>query len=228
MNNGYIKLYRSISDNILWGLEPFTKAQAWIDVLLMANHKNSHYQVRGNIVHVKRGFIARSEDHLAKKWKWSRNKVRRYLKYLETIQQIKQHKSNVITVIEIINYNKYQANGTTEGTTERPQKVQQKDIYNNDKNEKNEKKNTYHEEFINVWDDYPSKRREKKKDCYKVWKCIPEQDREKFYKATKDYVYSNIEGDYKYCKMSLRWFKDWETVLDSHVPPPKKEPRRWM
>ena len=48
------------------------------------------------------------EDKLAERWKWSRGKVRSFLKTLKTEQQIEQQKSNIINKIIILNYNSYQ------------------------------------------------------------------------------------------------------------------------
>ena len=33
---GWIKLWRKFADDPLWVSEPFTKGQAWVDLLLMA------------------------------------------------------------------------------------------------------------------------------------------------------------------------------------------------
>ncbi len=140
MHRGYIKLYRSSTENEMYFLEPFTKWQAWQDMILLANYKNWVIQVRWNIIPIKRGDLWYSESTLATRWKWSRNKVRRFLNYLETMQQIEQHKSKVKSTITIINYNKYQSNDTTDDTTERPQTIQQTDTNKKDNNIKKVKK----------------------------------------------------------------------------------------
>ncbi|NCD07359.1 MAG: hypothetical protein EOL97_14700, partial [Spirochaetia bacterium] len=76
---GYIKLYRKIEDNPLYFCEPFSKIQAWIDLILLANHKDSVIFIRGNEVKIKRGQVAWSKDNLASRWKWSKNKVYGFL-----------------------------------------------------------------------------------------------------------------------------------------------------
>lgn len=75
-------------------------------------------------IEVKRGQLARSEEALAQRYKWSKNKLRKFLKLLEKGQQIKLQRSNIINLIEIINYDSYQKvtdkrynKKTTEGTT---------------------------------------------------------------------------------------------------------------
>jgi len=122
-NKGWVRLYRHIEDNPLYFLESFTKAQAWIDLFLNANHKDGFISIRGNIVKIKRGQIGWSELTMASRWAWSKGKVRRFLKWLETEQQIKQRKDRyVTTIITILNYEKFQSD-TADGTAERQQTV---------------------------------------------------------------------------------------------------------
>ncbi|NOQ48726.1 MAG: hypothetical protein GQ576_06295, partial [Methanococcoides sp.] len=128
---GYVKLHRDIADNDLWLLEPFTKAQAWVDLFMNANWKNGVVNIRGNIVEIERGQIGWSELTMVKRWKWSRMKVRRFLSYLEKCGNIRQHKTQLTTVITICNYEHYQsdeaARGTTDETIDETAERQQKD-----------------------------------------------------------------------------------------------------
>lgn len=156
MEKGWVAIHRSICENDLWFLEPFTKAQAWIDLVLNANHKDGEINIRGNIIHIKRGQIGWSQITMAKRWRWSRQKVRRFLEYLiikqmisidnseitprqlqKTIQQNEQQKKRKLTSITtIINYEQYQ---TLQQTIQ--QTIQQKDnrryTNNNDNNDNN-------------------------------------------------------------------------------------------
>ena len=134
---GWIRLHRKIEDNFLWSLEPFTKAQAWIDILLCANHKDGIMQIRGNVIPIKRGQLGFSELTLMKRWMWSKCRVRRFLKLLETEQQIIQQKDRFITtIITVLNYDRLQSDDKTI-----QQNIQQKDsrryINNNVKKNKN-------------------------------------------------------------------------------------------
>ena len=138
-NNGWIKLHRKIFDNPMYFSEPFTRMQAWIDLLLLANHSGQYFYVRGNRIDVKRGEVAHSMQSLAQRWKWSRGKVLRYISQLENSQMIVQQKNHVITKLSITNYNTYQSDGTTDSTTDGQQTVQQTDTNKNDKNDKNER-----------------------------------------------------------------------------------------
>lgn len=115
---GWITLHRKIEENELWLAEPFTKGQAWVDLILIANHKDTILWKRGIRIVIKRGEVGWSEVALAKRWKWSRDKVRNFLKYLKTIQQIKRESNHTLSRIIIVNYNKYQLNQTTDQTTD--------------------------------------------------------------------------------------------------------------
>lgn len=141
MNNtvddlGYICLWRKMIENPIWTSEPFTRGQAWVDLLMMANHKDSYFYVRGNRIDIKRGQVGRSQKYLSERWTWSRTKVNRFLNDLEKEQQIKQQKSNVINTIEIVNYDLYQKKSSRLDNRKAAEK-QQKSTYNNDKNNNN-------------------------------------------------------------------------------------------
>jgi hypothetical protein len=146
--DGWIKLHRRLTHNPIWTQEPFTRGQAWVDLLLLANHAEKYIRVRGRRVPVKRGQVGWSEVKLAERWQWSRGKVRRFLKELKMDQQIEQQKNNATTLITIINYDAYQSDGTVDETADGQQTVQQTDSrrYPN-KNDKNDK-NVQEEEYV--------------------------------------------------------------------------------
>lgn len=115
--SGYIKLYRSVCDNPMWEDEPFTKSQAWIDLLLNANYVERKIMIRGQSLIVKRGQIAWSEVTMTARWKWSRNKVRRFLKRLSDEGMIVQQAEHLTSLITICKYEEYQASDTADETT---------------------------------------------------------------------------------------------------------------
>lgn len=168
MDSGWIKLYRKITENPLYFSEPFTRMQAWIDMLILAAHNDNFFYVRGNRVNISKGEIGYSQENLAKRWKWSRGRVSRFIKQLETDGMIVQQKSKIITTISIANYHTYQHGGTTDdttnSTTDGRQTVQQTDINKNVKNEKNVKEEYgLSDEFaviVKDWFDYKKERRE--------------------------------------------------------------------
>lgn len=159
---GWIKLHRQIQDNDMWGSEdePFDRRSAWIDLLLLANHRDKQTVFGKQIITVRAGQRITSLVKLAERWNWSRDKVRRYLDLLESLGMLTRESDNKKTLITIVNYCIYQGNDiddntadkTANNTTNRHQIRQQtrqqtdtnKNIKNN-KNEKNDKKNIYGE-----------------------------------------------------------------------------------
>lgn len=117
--NGYIKLYRGLQENTLWLSEPFTKGQAWIDLLLLTNYKPSYLKYRnGEMVRINRGECGYSMETLAKRWKWSRGKVKRYFNLLESEKMIQQKTGSKSTIIKVLKFDKYQertSNDTSNG-----------------------------------------------------------------------------------------------------------------
>ena len=122
MENSWIRLHRKIMDDPLYFAEPFTKMQAWIDLLLLANFADRVMFIRGNRVTIKRGQVAYSREWFSGRWRWSRGRVERFLTLLESDRKIVQQKSRIISVVTIVNYDFYQnsekSERTTDGTTE--------------------------------------------------------------------------------------------------------------
>lgn len=103
-NNGWIKVFRKIIDNEIWKDRPFSKGQAWIDLIFLANYKDTDF--------CKRGELKTTQKYLSERWGWNRLTVRHLL-----IQQLK-HQVNIKTdnkhtYITINNYDKYQSNYAT-------------------------------------------------------------------------------------------------------------------
>lgn len=150
---GWIKLHRKIVDNPFYFSEKFTRSQAWIDLLILANHKENFYYQRGIKVHVKRGQIGMSLENIAKRFKWSRGKVERFISELEMSNQIVRQKGNVTTLLTVVNYDIYQeeknenskannnANSKQNSKANGQQTAKQTDTNKNDNNENNEKEN---------------------------------------------------------------------------------------
>lgn len=105
---GYIKLHRELLEHDLWLDEKFTKGQAWVDLLLMANHKDKKVLFDSKWVVIKRGSLITSIHKLAERWKWSVNTVKKFLTILEDDEMIAKNSTNRCTLIDIVNYAKYQ------------------------------------------------------------------------------------------------------------------------
>ena len=60
---GWIRIYRELLDSAIWNTnEPFTKGQAWIDLLLLANFEDAEQIVGYETVKVKRGSYMMEQD----------------------------------------------------------------------------------------------------------------------------------------------------------------------
>jgi len=116
--SGYIKLYRGITDNPVWNKDPYSAGQAWIDLLLAANFKEKTIFIRNTAIKVERGQLAWSTVTMAARWKWSRNKVIRFLKTLKSEHMIEQEAGHLTTLTTICNYEKYQGYDTAGDTTD--------------------------------------------------------------------------------------------------------------
>ena len=126
-NCGWVKLHRKIIDNPYWQSEPFTRGQAWVDLLLMANHKPGFVRKQGVRVDISPGDIGMSETELAARWQWSRGKVRRFVEELEVDGMVERKNTETDRrklIISICNYSKYQDQSSTDGTGDGPTTVQ--------------------------------------------------------------------------------------------------------
>jgi hypothetical protein len=149
MNHGWIKLWRKLQDNSLWQRKPYSYGQAWVDLLLLANHKPSRVWLRGIPLDLEVGQLGYSKESLAAKWGWSRGKVTRFLDALENEQQIVQQTDNVTTVITITNWEADQKT-TRKQRSRRTASDQQADTDKNEKNEENEKKSSCNAEALRL------------------------------------------------------------------------------
>lgn len=138
-SKGWICLHRSITDNLLWDDKPFAYGQAWIDLLLLANHEKKKFLLGAESVTVESGSFITSELKLMDRWGWSKTKVRNFLQLLINEGMIEKKADKKKTAITIVKWGAFQDFQTTEKpqkdhkeTTKRPQK----DTNNNDNNDK--------------------------------------------------------------------------------------------
>lgn len=110
--DGYIKLHRQITENEWYFSERFTRMAAWIDLLLLATHKERTVYIRGNEISLKPGELCYAQTTLAKRWRWNFRTVRKFLNELEKREMIQYRKSSITTVVSIINWDRYQVSTT--------------------------------------------------------------------------------------------------------------------
>lgn len=148
MQQGWIKAYRSLREHWLWQDKPFSKGQAFIDLLFLANHTAKKVPSGDEIITIPRGEFATSIRTLCDNWGWSNTKVKRFLNVLQTDRMIVVKSDSKKTVVKVLNYNKYQDIVNLENDTETSSVHQQNDTKTfqkhtnkNVKNIKNDKNN---------------------------------------------------------------------------------------
>jgi len=109
---GFVKLYRQIQEHPLWTSEPASRAQAWIDLIMLAAYEPHPVSIGEKSVPLDRGDLAASVRFLAKRWKWSVCKTVSFLDRLHVDNQLvkKQNGSGngSPSIYHIENYAVYQ------------------------------------------------------------------------------------------------------------------------
>jgi uncharacterized phage protein (TIGR02220 family) len=106
---GWIKLHRSVLSHRLYSEKRvFSKYEAWIDILLMANYADKEIMIEGHTVFIERGSFITSQMKLADRWRWDKRKVVSFLKDCELHDEIMIKTEKRSTRIIVLNYEKYQ------------------------------------------------------------------------------------------------------------------------
>jgi len=108
---GWIKIFRQITENEYYFTEKFTKVQAWIDLLLLATHKERTVSIRGIEINLKPGQLCYSQKSLASRWKWNVKTVNKYLNSLKKREMVDTRNTNITTIISIKKWFLYQNDG---------------------------------------------------------------------------------------------------------------------
>ena len=120
---------------------------AWVDLLLLANHRDVEIIFEYNPMTVKRGQYLTSVRKLSARWGWSKNRTLKYLRLLESLGMIHRESNNQRTLITIEKYSDYQDIRDTDKDTDGTQSGHKADTgmpqTKNEKNEKNEKNNNH-------------------------------------------------------------------------------------
>ena len=124
MSYGWVSIHRQIQSHWLWEDKPFSYGQAWIDLILMANHTDNKFAFGSEIITVPSGSFITSELKLADRWGWSKTKVRTFLALLQNDSMIEKKSDHKKTTISIVNYSTFQISETTEKPLKNHRKTQ--------------------------------------------------------------------------------------------------------
>lgn len=104
--SGWIKLHRDIQSHWIWDNPDYLKA--WLDMCMMANHKARKELINDKVVVIKRGSFDASYRFLANRWKWSINRVVRYISALKRDTMVDTATDTGQTIVTILKYDTYQ------------------------------------------------------------------------------------------------------------------------
>ena len=109
MMDGWISLHRKILENpILNRSRVYSNFEAWIWLLLKANHKDNKFMLGSELVKVKKGSMITSQKKLCKQFRWGNSKLRSFLKVLQKDKMLLLETNTQSTQITICNYDTYQ------------------------------------------------------------------------------------------------------------------------
>lgn len=107
---GCISIDRSIQNHWLFKEKrTFSKFEAWIYLLMEANHSKAKVPIGNQIVTVERGQRLTSILTLSDLFNWSRFKVKTFLDLLESDGMLEVKTTSKYTLITIVNYDFYQS-----------------------------------------------------------------------------------------------------------------------
>jgi len=179
MDNGYIKLYRTLRDNPIMQKPEYLSV--WIFLLLSANHRDIDVILNNRKTTIKAGSFITSRPKICANTKVHRSTVERILEYLKNEQQIEQQTFSKYRIISICNWDKYQEGEQVKEhqmSTKRAPNEHQMSTNKNDKNDKNkekeniikEKEKCVDKDFLAFYDAYPLKR--DKPHTLRTWKKL--------------------------------------------------------
>lgn len=113
----YFKVSRGWQDSPVFDGAPYSEREAWLWMVGEAQWKDGTRNILGKPVFLRRGQFSHSVRFMADKFKWSTNRVLRFLKKLKTWQMSETHSETGQLIITICNYSKYQDGGDTPGDT---------------------------------------------------------------------------------------------------------------
>ena len=119
--SGWISLHRKILENpILNRSRVYSNFEAWIWLLLKANHKDNKFMLGSELIKVKKGSMITSQKKLCRQFRWGNSKLRSFLKVLQKDKMILLKTNTQATHISICNYESYQDSQISNKTQTKP------------------------------------------------------------------------------------------------------------
>ena len=136
--DSFISVPRAIFDDDAFPEEPFSRREAFLDLVQRATYKQITIPVKGGVATVGRGELIVSIRKLAARWGWSKSKVEKVLDEFVSQQRIGHRTDGATTILSITNYDMFQRSVDTYKDTD--QDANQDNINKDNKENKVEKK----------------------------------------------------------------------------------------
>ena len=113
-DKGFVKIYRDL--HWIWEDKPYNRGAAWVDLIMMMNHKDRKIFFNSNTITVKRGSAITSIRKLSERWGWSKDKVKHFLDVLQQEGMIQYESDTQKTLIILVGFSEYQGKPDTHRT----------------------------------------------------------------------------------------------------------------
>jgi hypothetical protein len=215
--SGWVKIHRKVQDHWMFKEQrEFSRFEAWLDMLLCANHSEQKVIIQGIVYTVKQGESLHSLETWSKRWNWSKSKVKRFFDTLTKELMIVTTNETKTTRITICNYASYQVERNADETRTRRRRnadETQTEPNKNDKNENNEKKIVVNVELFLEWF---NEMKLKYKGDKGRFKTLQKEDVNNLTKL-KTINYTNEEFEHAFqCMCNSKWVNDNNMITPAH------------
>ena len=155
---GYIKLYRQITDTPVWA--DSDKLKLWLMCLMKATHDEKTQVVGNQIIELKAGQFITGRAALSDDFNRDVKKDRRvdgltlfrWLSLFEKMEMLNIKKTNKYSLITVLNWDKYQGRRTSNEQQLNNNRTSDEQQLNTNKNDKNEKKeDIYYQQIADMY-----------------------------------------------------------------------------
>jgi hypothetical protein len=176
-----IKLDRKILDHwVAKSKHSYSQFEAWVDILLCVNEEdNGTFTIDGVVFKVKRGQSLHSLDTWAKRWRWDKSKVRRFLDKLKSDEIIRTENVKKSTLITVCKYDTYNGKRHKTDTLATPNNnilskdsninIRKKAFAEDIAKHKDKYKSEVLREFYNYWSELTPSKTKMKFETEKTW-----------------------------------------------------------
>ena len=150
MSKGWISLHRKILDNpILTRSRTYSRFEAFVYMLLRANHKDNKAVIGNQLIKVKKGSFITSQKKLMIEFNWGTSRLRSFLELLREDKMIEVKSNAISTHITINNYSELQGLQTDTKLKTKRKQTATKSEAKTDNNVNNDNNDNKEQEFIN-------------------------------------------------------------------------------